>query len=338
MKKIVLLSVLLAFCFYGAYGDFEAPSENDSPDNSPQWVPTRITITLYKVYVKNDYNAVGSGDWTFWIHAEVNTTSYDVQTQEYEVDDESYRDITDASITIETTGYAKVSWYFKGGEHDPWGWDYLKSTGSFSTYPLELCNPATTDFYECWDEGNNVKYYFKVERKPIVKYGQLVVGIKGISQRVYIWIDGNSYGVDPGTKIGFYLTEGTYIITFEKVTGYQEPPPQIVTIHGGECKEIIGEYRPVGAPPAPPPDTTPPVSSVNPIEPYWQLKSPWTVSVAVSEDLSGISKVELYYRYSVDNSTWSNWICYGSKSSPPWSWEFTTETQGYYEFCSIATD
>jgi hypothetical protein len=105
-------------------------------------------------------------------------------------------------------------------------------------------------------------------------------------------------------------------------------------------KEHIGydPYLEITVPTPPPPDTTPPVSSVNPIEPYWQLKSPWTVSSTVSDDPSGISKVELYYRYSTDNSTWSGWICYGSKSRPPWSWEFTTETQGYYKFHSIAVD
>jgi hypothetical protein len=54
---------------------------------------------------------------------------------------------------------------------------------------------------------------------------------------------------------------------------------------------------------------------------------------------SGVAGVELYYRHSLDNSTWGEWTSYGTDSAAPYSWSFTAP-DGYalYEFYSVATD
>ena len=95
-------------------------------------------------------------------------------------------------------------------------------------------------------------------------------------------------------------------------------------------------------------DTAPPTSSINPIELYWQNTSmvPFGIT-AVAEDPipqsgavpSGLKQVELYYRYSTDNVTWSEWLSYETDNEEPWSWAFdASKGDGYYEFYTIATD
>ena len=48
----------------------------------------------------------------------------------------------------------------------------------------------------------------------------------------------------------------------------------------------------------------------------------------------GIERIELYYRYSQDNVTWSDWIYCGTN----YSWHFDLLPDGYYEFYSVAYD
>jgi hypothetical protein len=88
-------------------------------------------------------------------------------------------------------------------------------------------------------------------------------------------------------------------------------------------------------------DVVPPESSVNPIGPYWQNAGmvPFEVTAAASDDLSGVSSVELYYRYSPDNSAWGPWVKFAVDTEEAWSWQFNApDGDGYYEFYSIATD
>ncbi|MDH5442739.1 MAG: Ig-like domain-containing protein [Hadesarchaea archaeon] len=88
-------------------------------------------------------------------------------------------------------------------------------------------------------------------------------------------------------------------------------------------------------------DTVPPESSVNRIEPYWQNVSmvPFEVLATASDNLSGVASVELYYHYSVENTNWNTWTSYSADNEEPWSWIFDApEGDGYYEFCTLATD
>ncbi|MFN4133874.1 MAG: DUF2341 domain-containing protein, partial [Candidatus Hadarchaeales archaeon] len=95
-------------------------------------------------------------------------------------------------------------------------------------------------------------------------------------------------------------------------------------------------------------DTLPPTSSVDPIEPYWQNAKtvPFEVTATAGDLIppngavpSGLKQVELFYRYSSDNSSWSPWISYDVDETPPWSWSFTApKGDGFYEFSSTAVD
>ena len=86
-------------------------------------------------------------------------------------------------------------------------------------------------------------------------------------------------------------------------------------------------------------DTRAPTSSVDVITPYWRPTTPFTITATASDDLSGVAKVELFYRYSGDNANWSSWISFGIDNAAPWSWSFTAlKGDGYYEFYSTATD
>ena len=56
----------------------------------------------------------------------------------------------------------------------------------------------------------------------------------------------------------------------------------------------------------------------------------------------GVTTLDLYYRYSEDNSSWTNWTFYDTDFDvrDGWSWDFNAESingSGYYEFYSIRT-
>jgi len=78
-------------------------------------------------------------------------------------------------------------------------------------------------------------------------------------------------------------------------------------------------------------DTVPPESSVDPIVPYERDEVPIVLSYTASDDRSGVSKVILYYRYSADNETWTDWTEGERSFNAP-------NGNGYYEFYSIAVD
>jgi methionine-rich copper-binding protein CopC len=86
-------------------------------------------------------------------------------------------------------------------------------------------------------------------------------------------------------------------------------------------------------------DIQPPISSVNQISPYWHNASPITIMAIANDTNSGVANVTLWYRFSLDNSTWSDWISFDIDDSEPWSWDFNFSAgEGYYEFHSIAND
>lgn len=77
------------------------------------------------------------------------------------------------------------------------------------------------------------------------------------------------------------------------------------------------------------------------IEPYWRNQVPFTVTARVRDPAGEVTSVELWYRYSADNSSWGDNQLFGidNDNADGWSWEFTApEGDGYYEFYSIAVD
>ena len=86
-------------------------------------------------------------------------------------------------------------------------------------------------------------------------------------------------------------------------------------------------------------DTTLPISNVDTIVTYWFGTSPITITATASDSGVGVESVELWYRNSTDNATWSNWTLFSVDSVAPWSWSFNFPNgDGYYEFFSIAND
>ena len=83
----------------------------------------------------------------------------------------------------------------------------------------------------------------------------------------------------------------------------------------------------------------PPQSTVNPLLSYWQRNQPLPLTVSATDNISGVRDVELWYRYSDDNSTWYDWILFEKTETSPYLFDFTfPEGNGYYELYSVATD
>ena len=85
-----------------------------------------------------------------------------------------------------------------------------------------------------------------------------------------------------------------------------------------------------------------PISMIDEIIPYkHHLKeAPLSITTSITSAGSGIKEVSLYYRYSSDNATWTEWTIYDTnKTSSPYTWLFNPPHEtGYYEFYSIAVD
>ncbi|MCJ7571780.1 MAG: hypothetical protein MUO82_07885 [Candidatus Thermoplasmatota archaeon] len=80
-------------------------------------------------------------------------------------------------------------------------------------------------------------------------------------------------------------------------------------------------------------------SQVCDIYPYMQSNKVNLLGISELAN-NGITSLELYYRFSNDNDSWSNWTFYDvdKDESDGWSWEFDAEITrgtGYYQFYSI---
>ncbi|RLF48473.1 MAG: hypothetical protein DRN20_04455, partial [Thermoplasmata archaeon] len=87
-------------------------------------------------------------------------------------------------------------------------------------------------------------------------------------------------------------------------------------------------------------DNQAPDSSVGVITPYWR-NSKITINISATETISSITKVQLWYYNSTDNSTWSGPWLFGENTTGGASYGFTftfPNGTGYYRFYSIAYD
>jgi len=81
-----------------------------------------------------------------------------------------------------------------------------------------------------------------------------------------------------------------------------------------------------------------PTSQVNAEAPYWSNVDPHTIT-ATASDRSGVDNVEMYYRFSADNSTWGGWTLIGTDTEQPWSWDLSWPSgDGHYQFHTVALD
>ena len=79
-------------------------------------------------------------------------------------------------------------------------------------------------------------------------------------------------------------------------------------------------------------------SQVCDINPYQQNKQSITI-YGNMEIIKSKTNLDLYYRYSNDNTSWSEWTFYETDidSSDGWSWEFNNpKGPGYYQFYSLS--
>jgi hypothetical protein len=86
-------------------------------------------------------------------------------------------------------------------------------------------------------------------------------------------------------------------------------------------------------------DSTPPVSILEPFSYYWFTGSPISINATVSDSGSSVDFVELWYRYSGDNTSWGSWTLFETDHLTPWNWQFDfPDMDGYYELYAIAFD
>ena len=86
-------------------------------------------------------------------------------------------------------------------------------------------------------------------------------------------------------------------------------------------------------------DTTPPDTQALPIVPYNRTSLPIVVEADGEDTLSGLSSIELLYRYSENNVSWFTWKSLGQIFAPPYQWDFQApDGEGHYEFCSQGRD
>ncbi len=85
-------------------------------------------------------------------------------------------------------------------------------------------------------------------------------------------------------------------------------------------------------------DITLPSSQVDVINPYWNFDDPLVINATANDTGVGIKQVELFYRSSLNNLSWSAWSSYGNATISPYFWNFSYTNAGFYQFYTIATD
>ncbi len=86
-------------------------------------------------------------------------------------------------------------------------------------------------------------------------------------------------------------------------------------------------------------DASAPTSAVIVAGAYWRTTTPIALTATASDALSGVSYVELWFRYAVDNVTWGSWTFAQADPSLPWAYSFNFYLgDGYYEFQSRGVD
>lgn len=70
----------------------------------------------------------------------------------------------------------------------------------------------------------------------------------------------------------------------------------------------------------------------------WRWDNKYKITVKIVDE-SKISNIKLFYSYSSDNETWSNWTQYGIDTNSPFSWDFTaSEGSGFYRFKTLVKE
>jgi len=82
-----------------------------------------------------------------------------------------------------------------------------------------------------------------------------------------------------------------------------------------------------------------PCSSFGALSSYWRTEAPIAAQATAFDVLNNVSDVSLWYRFSLDNESWSEWIFQGKDTASPWDFDFhPLNGSGHYEFLSVAND
>jgi parallel beta-helix repeat protein len=87
-------------------------------------------------------------------------------------------------------------------------------------------------------------------------------------------------------------------------------------------------------------DSDDPTSEITTLTDYWQTGNPMTIRANASDMTSGVVSVDLIYKYSKDNATWSTWLTFDTDiTNGSWEWNFTwPKTNGFYQLSTRAKD
>ena len=259
----------------------------------------------------------------------------------------------------EDNGSAWGSWDSYGTDtSSPWQWsfNFPDSAGHYQFYSIAIDNtsnqenpPVSPDNdtdcgYDTTNpssEVNTIMPYWR-NTSPITLTGQATdfsgTGLKNVTLYYYNSTDNSNwfgpwkFGVDSNPWVdiswSFNFPNGTGYYRFYSIAVDNNTPPGI--------EDFTGNDTECGY------DTAKPSSQVDAIAEYWHNASdnPLAINVtSLSDDLSGINNVTLYWRNSTDNITWSGPWSNGTDTTAPYSWNFAFNNgSGYYHFYSIAND
>ncbi|UCE80684.1 MAG: PKD domain-containing protein [Methanobacteriota archaeon] len=192
-----------------------------------------------------------------------------------------------------------------------------------------------------WDEFLNAyNPYFDFHNSP-----PSIVTYSPIGEQTMTEGDSLEFSVDATDPDGNALSYSWYVdntpfakdvTSVEYAPGYEDAGSHSVKVDVWDGDETVSHTWSVEVEEG---DDVPPSSCVTAPISYWTVSAPMTVSAEASDDSGTVSEVSLWYRHSIDNSTWGAWTEFGTDSVSPWEWSFDfPEGNGYYEFYSIAVD
>jgi hypothetical protein len=230
----------------------------------------------------------------------------------------------------------------------PWSWSFTFPDGNgyyeFYTRSRDVAGnyeaaPATRDALCAYDSAAPASsadqispYWFTVG--PQTFNATASDALSGIAA-VELWYRFSADNVTFGSWTNFgtdAVTPWSWSFTFPDGTGYYE--------FYTRSRDVAGNYElaPASADTICAFDSALPVSSATLIAPYWQTASPLIINAAASAT-SGVTGVELWYRFSADNASFGAWAMFGNDTLLPWSWTFAfPDGNGYYEFYTRASD
>ncbi|MCK4758046.1 MAG: hypothetical protein KAS67_06325, partial [Thermoplasmata archaeon] len=263
------------------------------------------------------------------------------------------------TATTKNVEYAEF-WYIYSADNSTWGlWTYYSNETSASSWTSSFNFPTGMGYYQFYSRAGNVTSSFYEDapasadafaaydtQDPITSVDAIAPywhntdplpitaaavdnGPAGIGS-VELWysFEGAPYinfGADGTAPYSWNFNWPTgdsnytfYSRGYDNASNYEAAPV---------AEDTSGGY-----------DSTGPESSVDTISPY-TYAVPLVIMATANDAMSGVAQVELFYKSSLDNATWNAWQSFGVDVTDPYSFDFDfPDSDGYYEFYSVATD